>query len=56
MSALWGHFVGVVIALLMVSFVGIWIWAWLPHHRDTFAAHSRIPLHDDDLPAADDPR
>jgi cbb3-type cytochrome oxidase subunit 3 len=32
----------------MLSFVGIWIWAWLPHHRRDFDRLSRLPMGDDD--------
>jgi cytochrome c oxidase cbb3-type subunit IV len=47
MSPLWGHLIGVAIALMMVSFIGLWVWAWLPHHRRAFDALSRIPMNDD---------
>jgi cytochrome c oxidase cbb3-type subunit 4 len=47
MNPVWGHLIGVVIAVLMVSFIGIWIWAWLPHHRNDFDALARMPMRDD---------
>jgi cytochrome c oxidase cbb3-type subunit 4 len=47
MSALYGHFVGVVILVIMMSFIGIWVWAWLPHHEDEFATLARLPLDED---------
>lgn len=48
MSALWGHLVGVNIAALMLIFVGIWIWAWLPYHKQEFDKLAQLPMHDDD--------
>jgi cytochrome c oxidase cbb3-type subunit IV len=46
MSGLWGHFVGVVILLLMAVFIGIWFWAWRPRHKETFDALAAIPMQD----------
>ena len=43
MSATWGHLVGVLTVLIMLSFIGIWIWAWLPHHERDF---DRLPMGD----------
>jgi cytochrome c oxidase cbb3-type subunit IV len=47
MSALYGHFVGVMIVVIMLTFIGIWIWAWLPHHEKTFDELARLPLDED---------
>jgi cytochrome c oxidase cbb3-type subunit IV len=33
--------------VLMLIFVGVWIWAWLPAHRATFDRLARIPMHDE---------
>jgi cytochrome c oxidase cbb3-type subunit IV len=44
MSALWGNLIGVMIVLLMLTFIGVWIWAWLPHHRKVFGKMARLPL------------
>lgn len=52
MSAAWGHVVGIVILLMMLSFIGIWIWAWLPFHKQNFDALARLPARDDDTRAA----
>jgi len=54
MSPAWGHVIGGVIAALMLVFIGIWIWAWLPYHKNEFARLARIPMHDDDKPPAVD--
>ena len=48
MSEFYGHFIGVLIVLIMLTFIGIWIWAWLPHHRDEFAELARLPLDEDE--------
>jgi cytochrome c oxidase cbb3-type subunit IV len=49
MSSAYGHAIGVMIVLLMLTFIAVWIWAWLPFHKATFDALARIPLHDDTL-------
>ena len=46
MSATWGHLIGVLTVLIMLSFIGIWIWAWLPHHRRDFDRLARLPMGD----------
>ena len=46
MSELWGHFIGVWILLMMLAFIGIWVWAWSGHHTDTFDALARVPMKD----------
>ncbi|MET0498854.1 MAG: cbb3-type cytochrome c oxidase subunit 3 [Steroidobacteraceae bacterium] len=46
MSDLWGHLIGIVVTLLMLSFIGIWVWAWLPRHRQTFSRLAEIPMED----------
>lgn len=46
----WGHVVGVITVLLLVTFIGIWIWAWLPRHKKVFDRMARVPLDGDDAP------
>lgn len=53
MSPVWGHVTGVLIVLMMATFIGIWIWAWLPHHRRTFSWLARLPMEDGRAPADD---
>jgi cytochrome c oxidase cbb3-type subunit IV len=48
MSALAGNLIGVMIVLMLLTFIGIWIWAWLPHHKKEFGDLSRLPLDDED--------
>jgi len=33
---------------MMLVFIAIWIWAWLPHHKRVFGELARLPLHDDE--------
>lgn len=47
MNPVWGHVAGVFIVLMMVTFIGIWIWAWLPHHKRTFGELASLPMEDD---------
>ena len=47
MSEFYGHFIGVLILLIMLTFIGIWIWAWLPHHKKVFEELARLPLDED---------
>ena len=51
MNPFWGHLAGVMIVLMMASFVGIWIWAWRKYHKPVFDRMAQLPMQDDDLPA-----
>jgi cytochrome c oxidase cbb3-type subunit 4 len=46
MSPVWGHIAGIVTAIVMLVFIGIWAWAWLPYHKRTFDALARLPMQD----------
>ena len=46
MSPIWGHAIGVFIVLLLLVFSGVWLWAWLPHHKNAFDALARLPSED----------
>ena len=48
MSPFWGHLVGVMIVLMMVSFIGIWIWAWRKYHKPVFDRMAQLSMQDDD--------
>lgn len=50
MNPLWGPVAGVLIVLMMLAFIGIWIWAWLPHHKRDFSAMAHLPMQDEDGP------
>lgn len=53
MSPFWGHLAGVMIVLMMVSFIGIWIWAWRKYHKPVFDRMAQLPMQDEDLTADD---
>lgn len=53
MNPIWGPVAGAFIILMMLAFIGIWIWAWLPYHKRTFSELARIPLEDEDTEATD---
>ena len=38
MNPIWGEIAGFFIIAMMIAFIGIWIWAWLPYHKRTFNA------------------
>ena len=48
MSEIAGHLIGVMIVLMLLTFIGIWIWAWLPHHKREFGKLAQLPLHDEE--------
>ena len=39
---------------MMLTFIAIWIWAWLPRHKRGFDALARLPLEHEDGDAAPD--
>ncbi|HEX6018979.1 MAG TPA: cbb3-type cytochrome c oxidase subunit 3 [Burkholderiaceae bacterium] len=47
MNPIWGHMVGAFIVVLMIAFIGIWAWAWLPRHKPAFNELARLPMEDD---------
>jgi cytochrome c oxidase cbb3-type subunit 4 len=47
MSEFYGHFIGVLILVIMLTFIGIWFWAWRPHLKNDFATLARLPLDED---------
>ncbi|MGH8123631.1 MAG: cbb3-type cytochrome oxidase subunit 3 [Rudaea sp.] len=51
MNPIWGDIAGAFIVFMMLAFIGIWIWAWLPYHKRTFGELSRLPMEDDDTAA-----
>lgn len=38
---------GIITAVLLVLFIGGWIWVWRPARRQEFDAAARLPLEDD---------
>lgn len=53
MSSIWGHVIGVITIILMLTFISIWIWAWRKKHKRTFSRMARLPMEDDPAGAAD---
>ena len=47
MNPLWGHAAGVITVILMLTFIGIWIWAWRKKHKKVFDRMAQLPLEDD---------
>ncbi|HTI96860.1 MAG TPA: cbb3-type cytochrome c oxidase subunit 3 [Rudaea sp.] len=47
MNPIWGHIAGAFIIAMMIAFIGIWIWAWLPYHKRTFGDLARLPMEDE---------
>lgn len=39
---------GVITAILIVLFVGGWIWLWRPRHKKHFDDAAQLPLNDDE--------
>ena len=48
-------FAGIVTAVLLLLFIGGWIYVWSPKRRDEFEAASRLPL-DDQQPVSPEHR
>jgi cytochrome c oxidase cbb3-type subunit IV len=46
MNPLWGTVVGIVTLVVMLVFIGIWAWAWLPRHKPAFNALAKVPMQD----------
>jgi cytochrome c oxidase cbb3-type subunit 4 len=39
---------GLITAVLMLLFIGGWIWAWSPRRKSDFDAAAQLPLHDEE--------
>lgn len=39
---------GIVTAILLVCFIGGWIWAWSPKRKRDFEDAARLPLEDEE--------
>ena len=44
---------GVMTAILIVLFLGIWVWAWSARNKETFTRMSNLPLEDEIVNAAE---
>jgi cytochrome c oxidase cbb3-type subunit 4 len=48
MNPIWGHIVGIATVIVMLAFIGIWVWAWHPQHKPDFDALAKLPLEDEE--------
>lgn len=46
MKPVWGSIAGGFIIAMMLAFIGIWVWAWLPQHKRKHDALARLPMED----------
>jgi cytochrome c oxidase cbb3-type subunit 4 len=46
MNVLGANAIGVSIVMMLLAFVGIWLWAWLPYHKKSFDRLARMPMLD----------
>ena len=51
MNLVWGPIAGGFIIAMMIAFIGIWVWAWLPYHKRTFNDLAKLPMEDEDAAA-----
>ena len=42
-----GTLSGIVIAILLVLFVGVWVWAYSSRRQEQFSRAARMPLEED---------
>jgi cytochrome c oxidase cbb3-type subunit 4 len=45
---------GLITAVILVLFVGLWAWSWSRNRREDFDAASRMPLGEDSKPPANE--
>lgn len=41
---------GILTAILLVTFIGLWIWAWSRRRQRDFTEAANLPLEDSDAP------
>ncbi|HLU62868.1 MAG TPA: cbb3-type cytochrome c oxidase subunit 3 [Gammaproteobacteria bacterium] len=46
-------FRGVLTAILLVAFIGLWIWAWSSKRRKDFDEAARLPFRDEETGSRD---
>jgi cytochrome c oxidase cbb3-type subunit 4 len=47
---------GIITSLLLVLFVGAWVWAWSPKRKSEFDAAARLPLEESSEVSREDRR
>ncbi len=38
---------GILTAIILFAFIGIWVWAWSKHRKSDFEASAALPLEED---------
>lgn len=46
--AIWGQIAGALIVFMLLSFCGIWIWAWLAYQKSKFDYMASLPMNDEE--------
>jgi cytochrome c oxidase cbb3-type subunit IV len=47
MSPVWGQIAGAFILAMLITFIGIWIWAWRKRHQQVFDQMAQLPMRED---------
>jgi cytochrome c oxidase cbb3-type subunit IV len=47
MSPIWGQITGAFILTMMITFMGIWAWAWRKRHQRVFDQMAQLPMQED---------
>ena len=45
---------GILTSILLVTFIGLWVWAWSRRRSDDFNEAANLPLEEDSRPATED--
>jgi len=48
-----GEFRGILTAILLALFVGLWVWSWSRRRDEEFGRAAQLPLEDGDFPPSD---
>ena len=49
-----GDLRGLITVVLLILFVGLWVWTWSRKHQTTFDEAARLPLEEDEVPPRED--
>ena len=45
---------GIFTSILLLTFIGIWVWAWSRRRHEDFSEAANLPLEDDSQPQRED--
>ena len=48
MSVAWRNLIGILIVLMLISFIGTWVWVWNSRHKAKYDALARLPMQDEE--------